>query len=225
MNQKAESEGELAARQQRDRAEIASGAQTSLDSMDSNIDFTDPDKLASLDRARPLLLEGFRILREEVGARKPSENAFLREAQICAEAGLTWSGERGGANARTAEGLPVEIMTTRTDAHATVQFATSRTLTRTVIDRYRRAELWLFGVFDPYERMVALYSVDRAGMQTVLNGLSDRVESNLAEGKSPPNNPKIKLPDVRGQAAVLSLDPDYAEAYAGTSKGWTLRLP
>jgi hypothetical protein len=53
-----------------------------------HLDFSDPDRREALKRAAALITEAYEILSEEVGASNPSDNAFLREAMVCAECGL-----------------------------------------------------------------------------------------------------------------------------------------
>jgi hypothetical protein len=186
------------------------------------IDFTNPVRRAALEEARELIVSGYRILRDEVGADNPSDNAFLREAYVCAAAGIVWVGDRGGADGRTVEGDEVEIKSTRLDGRPSVQFPTSRYVSHTVIERFRRAAFWLFAIFDVYEELVALYQVDGADMCPLIDALDTRLRRLDAAGMALQNNPKIPFSAIRPVAQMLYLNPAFVEVERATN-GWTLR--
>ncbi|MDP9135681.1 MAG: hypothetical protein M3N56_12755, partial [Actinomycetota bacterium] len=92
----------------------------------------------ALERAAALITEAYEILCEDVGSDTPSDNAFLREAMICAQAEIIWVGDRGGIDAfdprREQE---VEIKSTRFSEGRAINFPTSRGISPTVIARFR----------------------------------------------------------------------------------------
>jgi hypothetical protein len=155
------------------------------------IDFTNARNRKALEAATDLIHAGYRILRDEIGADKPSDNAFLREAQVCAIANLIWVSDRGGADGRTHAGDDVEIKSTRLDHRSVLQFPTSRYVSPTVIIRFREATFWLFAIFDVYEELVAVYRVEAADMEPIIDRLEARMNQRAAEDGVLENNPKI----------------------------------
>jgi hypothetical protein len=183
-----------------------------------NLDFLDPQRRESFLVAKELITAGYRILRDEVGADNPSDNAFLREATICARLGLVWVGDRGGTDARSSTGEEVEIKSTRLDKRPTINFPTSRYVSPTVIERFRDADWWAFGVFDLYEELVALYRVDRAGMKPLVDLLEERMLAVSAAGKAYQNNPKFAFSAIRPLAETLYFDAEhYVERNVGAA--------
>lgn len=188
----------------------------------TEIDFTDPARQDALERAKDLIVAGYRILRDDVGADNPADNAFLREARICAKAGVIWVGDRGGADGRTEDGDEVEIKSTRLDARPSIQFPTSRYVSPTVIARFRAATFWLFGAFDVYEELIAIYRVEAEDMAELIDVLEGTMKQRAAEGLPLQNNPKLPFSAVYPMARRLFMHPDFAE-YEHPSRGWTIR--
>src|SRR5213592_2198109 len=147
------------------------------------LDFTDPDRQRQLAKAHDLISDAYRILCDEVGVTNPADNQFLREATICARIGLVWTGERGGIDALDPDGDEVEIKTTRLSERG-VMFPTSRYVSQTVIDRFRDANWWIFGVFNRYEELVALYRVESDAMKSIVDDLEQRMNDRMASGRA-----------------------------------------
>jgi len=185
------------------------------------IDFADPARRAALEEARKLIIAGYRILRDDVGADNPSDNAFLREARVCALARIVWVGDRGGADGRTPHGEEVEIKSTRLDGRSSLNFPTSRYVSRTVIDRFRRATYWLFAIFDVYEELVAVYRVDAPDMRPLIDALEERLARSEAARLALQNNPKFSFTSVRRVAQPIYLHADFTEQLRPRG-GWTL---
>lgn len=162
-----------------------------------NIDFSDEGLRERLLTAHRLITQGYRILRDDVGADNPGDNAFLREATICAVAGLIWVGDRGGTDARSPAGEEVEIKSTRLDSRSTIAFPTSRYVSQTVIDRFREADWFAFGVFDVYEAMIAAYRVERDAMAPLIDVLEAKLRARAAAGQGLENNPKFPFRVIR----------------------------
>lgn len=190
--------------------------------MATEIDFTQRRLREALARAKDLIVEGYRILRDEVGVDNPADNAFLREARVCAVANVIWTGERGGADARTEDEDEVEIKSTRLDQRPTIQFPTSRYVSPTVIARFREATFWLFGVFDVYEELTAVYRVEAEGMAELIDELERRMRQRQSQGLALENNPKLRFSVIRPKATPLFLHPDFVE-YQHPTRGWSIR--
>lgn len=188
----------------------------------AEIDFTKRSLQETLERAKDLIVEGYRILRDEVGADNPADNAFLREARVCAIAKVVWTGERGGADARTADDKEVEIKSTRLDQRPSIQFPTSRYVSPTVIARFREATFWLFGVFDVYEELVAVYRVEASAMQGQIDELERRMKHREGQGLALENNPKLRFSVIRPKATLLFLHSDFEE-YQHLKRGTSIR--
>jgi restriction endonuclease PvuII len=186
------------------------------------IDFTDPQRRKSLDDARKLIVAGYRILRDDVGADNPADNAFLREAHVCAMAGIVWVGDRGGADGKTSQGDEVEIKSTRLDARPSIQFPTSRYVSPTVIRRFRAATFWLFAIFDVYEELIALYRVDAADMQPLIDRLASQMTQRETDGTPYQNNPKLPFSLIRPAARRLYVHPGFRELQDAPNR-WTIR--
>lgn len=92
-----------------------------------------------------------------------------------------------------------------------MNFPTSRYVSRTVIDRFRAADYWLFGVFDEYEQMIALYQVPRAGMSAEISRLEREFKRRHRARKALQNNPKIPLARIHGAATRIFLKRGYRE--------------
>lgn len=118
------------------------------------LDFSDPARQSALKKAATLITSAYEILADQVGAPNPSDNAFLREAMVCAEVGLIWQDDRGGIDAIDPTTLDeVEIKSTKLDPTKPIQFPTSRAVSPTVINRFLEAGYWLFAVFDNYSNL------------------------------------------------------------------------
>jgi hypothetical protein len=187
----------------------------------TSLDFTDPERQRRLARAHDLIVDAYRILVDDVGVENPADNQVLREATICARLGLVWTGERGGVDALDPDGQEVEIKTTRLHRGASVSFPTSRYVSQTVIDRFRAAGWWVFGVFSRYEELVALYRVDAARIEPIIDRLERGMAERLAAGRPMQNNPKISLREVRPGAQRLYLDGRHRER-EDPRRGWVI---
>jgi hypothetical protein len=188
----------------------------------ADIDFTKPKLRKALEQAEEMIVDGYRILRDEVGADNPADNAFLREARICAEAKLIWVGDRGGADGLTKSGDEVEIKSTRLIEGKSMHFPTSRSVSPTVISRFRKATFWLFGVFDVYQELIAIYRVEAADVAELIDELERKMKQRKAQRRGEENNPKWSFAAVRPKAKRLFLHPDFIEDEDPT-RGWTLR--
>lgn len=174
--------------------------------MSLTLDFADDDRRRQFLAAKKLITDGYRILRDDVGVDNPADNAFLREATICAAQGLVWVGDRGGTDARTPTGEEVEIKSTRLDDRATIAFPTSRYVSPTVIARFRAADWFAFGVFDLYEELIALYRVEKMNMAPLIDVLEQKMLVRQAAGQAYENNPKFSYASVRRVAQALYFD-------------------
>ena len=187
------------------------------------LDFADPERRAALKRAAALITDAYQILSEEVGAPNPGDNAFLREAMICAEAGLIWQGDRGGIDAvdpRTRE--EVEIKSTKLVDRGAIQFPTSRGVSPTVIARFRASGYWLFGVFDNFSNLAIIYRVSRADMARKIDVLEEKMQARTAAGQPLENNPKTTLDSIRAVSSVVFRSPDFEE-YEVEPGRWRIR--
>jgi hypothetical protein len=188
----------------------------------TEIDFTDERRRQALERAKDLIVAGYRMLRDEVGADNPADNAFLREARICAKTGVIWVGDRGGCDGRAEDGAEVEIKSTRLDARPTIQFPTSRYVSPAVIARFRAAAFWLFGVFDVYEELIAIYRVEAGDMAELIDALERKMDQRAAQGLALENNPKLPFLAIYSRARRLFLHSDFVE-HEHPRRGWTLK--
>jgi hypothetical protein len=187
------------------------------------IDFSDPGRQEALKRAAALITAAYEILAEEVGAPNPSDNAFLREAMICAEVGIVWQSDRGGIDAldpRTSE--EVEIKSTKLTEGSSIQFPTSRAISSTVIRRFRAAGYWLFAVFDNYSNLAIVYRVNQADMKTKIDVLEEKMKRRAAAGEPLENNPKTPLDSIRQAATVVFRSPDFEEFEVAPGR-WRIR--
>lgn len=176
-----------------------------------HLDFSDSDRQDALRRAAELITEAYRILSDEVGSSNPSDNAFLREAMVCAECSLVWQSDRGGIDAidpRTAE--EVEIKSTKIDGKAH-KFPTSRAISPTVINRFRAAGYWLFAIFDGFSNLAVIYRVDQDDMEAKIDALEAKMRLRASKGEPLENNPKTTLDSIRAAATVVWMSPDFVE--------------
>lgn len=102
-----------------------------------------------------------------------------------------------------------------------MQFPTSRYVSQTVLDRFREAAWWVFGVFNRYEELIALYRVEAAEMRTIVDELERRMQQRQGEGKPLENNPKIALNAIRPDAQRLYLDGRHRER-EDSRRGWLI---
>jgi hypothetical protein len=188
--------------------------------MADSLDFTDPERQRRLARAHDLIVDAYRILVDEVGVGNPADNQVLRETTICARLGLVWTGQRGGVDALDPDDQEVEIKTTRLGS-GRISFPTSRYVSQTVIDRFRDAGWWVFGIFNRYEDLVALYRADARHMEPIIDELEQRMRDREAHGQPLQNNPKIPLYAVRPNAQRLYLDSRYNER-EDSRGGWVI---
>jgi hypothetical protein len=187
------------------------------------LDFADPGRQAALKRAAALITAAYEILADEVGAPNPSDNAFLREAMVCAEARIVWQGDRGGIDARDpVSGEEVEIKSTKLDERRPVLFPTSRGISPTVIRRFRAAGYWLFAVFDNHSNLAIVYRVDASAMSSKIDDLERRMQARAAAGQPLENNPKTSLDTIRPTASIVFQSPDFEE-HQTPSGGWRIR--
>lgn len=187
------------------------------------IDFSKEDRRADLKRAAELITLGYEILWEVIGAPNPSDNAFLREAMICAEARLIWQGDRGGIDARDpVTGDEVEIKSTKLTEGRPIQFPTSRGISPAVIKRFRASGYWLFGVFDNSSNLAMVYRVDAADMKSKIDVLERKMRARAAAGEPLENNPKTTLDSIRPSARVVFSSPDFEE-YEVAPGRWRIR--
>jgi Restriction endonuclease PvuII len=187
------------------------------------LDFSDPGRRAALKQAAALITRAYEILCNDVGAPNPSDNAFLREAMICAEAGLVWQGDRGGIDAidpTTAE--EVEIKSTKLVDGGAIQFPTSRGISPTVIARFRASGYWLFGVFDNFSNLAIVYRVNGKDMISKIDALEEKMKARTAAGQPLENNPKTTLDSIRAASTVVFQSPDFEE-YEVAPGRWRIR--
>jgi hypothetical protein len=188
------------------------------------IDFSDPSRSLPLKRAATLITQAYEILAEDVGAPNPSDNAFLREAMVCAEAKIIWRSDRGGIDAiDPITGNEVEIKSTKfVGDRDAIKFPTSRAISPTVIARFRAAGYWLFAVFDNYSNMAVLYRVEQADMEAKIDVLEDKMRGRAARGEPLENNPKTTLNSIRPVATVVYASPDFEEYQIAPGR-WCIR--
>ncbi len=187
------------------------------------IDFSDPARQAALKRAAALITSAYEILAGEVGAPNPSDNAFLREAMICAEARLIWQGDRGGIDAMDpVTGDEVELKSTKLVPGGSVQFPTSRGISPTVIRRFRASGYWLFAVFDNFSNLAIVYRVEAKDMVSKIDVLEAKMKARTAAGEPLENNPKTTLDSIRGVCTVVFQSPDFEE-YEIAPARWRIR--
>jgi hypothetical protein len=187
------------------------------------IDFSQTDCREALKRAAALITDAYEILAEEVGAPNPSDNAFLREAMVCAEAGLVWQSDRAGIDAidpRTHD--EVEIKSTKLIEGRSIQFPTSRGISPTVITRFRASGYWLFGVFDNFSNLAIVYRVEGPDMVPKIDVLEEKMLGRQAAGEPLENNPKTTLDSIRPVASVVFRSPDFEEYESGPGR-WRIR--
>ena len=176
------------------------------------LDFSDPRRQAALERAAKLISEAYEILCDEVGSPNPSDNAFLREAMVCAKVGLVWVGDRGGIDARDPRtGDEVEIKSTKLTQGRALNFPTSRAISPPVIERFRAAGYWLFAVFDDFSNLIALYRVPSSTMSPKIDDLERKMMRRAAAGEPLENNPKTSLDSIRSGSELLLLSDQYEE--------------
>jgi hypothetical protein len=187
------------------------------------IDFSEAGRRDALKRAAALITSAYEVLANEVGAPNPSDNAFLREAMICAEAGIVWQSDRGGIDAvdpRTSE--EVEIKSTKLVEGRSIQFPTSRGISPTVIARFRASGYWLFGVFDNFSNLAIVYRVEGRDMAPKIDVLEAKVRRRQAAGEPLENNPKTTLDSIKPVSSVVFRSPDFEEFELAPSR-WRIR--
>lgn len=176
-----------------------------------HLDFSDTKRRDALKRAAGLITTAYEILCNEVGSDNPSDNAFLREAMVCAECALIWQSDRGGIDAidpRT--GQEVETESTKIDG-TSLRFPTSRAISPTVIARFRASGYWLFAVFDNFANLAIIYRVEQEDMEAKIDGLEAKMRLRASKGEPLENNPKTTLDSIRADATVVFRSPDFVE--------------
>lgn len=187
------------------------------------IDFSEPARREALKRAAALITSAYEVLATEVGAPNPSDNAFLREAMICAEAGIIWQGDRGGIDALDpGTHQEVEIKSTKLVEGGSIQFPTSRAISPTVIKRFLDSGYWLFGVFDNFSNLAIVYRVEAADMAPKIAELAAKMRRRAQAGEPLENNPKTTLDSIRPVASVIFRSPDFEE-YEVAPGRWRIR--
>lgn len=177
-----------------------------------HLDFSDPDRRDALKRAAALITEAYEVLCNEVGSDNPSDNAFLREAMVCAECGLIWQSDRGGIDAiDPGTGQEVEIKSTKIAPGKALQFPTSRAISPTVIARFRASGYWLFAVFDNFSNLAIIYRVEQVDMEAKIDALEAKMHLRASKGEPLENNPKTTLDSIRGAATVVFKSLDFIE--------------
>jgi hypothetical protein len=187
------------------------------------IDFSLPEHRDALKRAAELITQAFEILAEEVSAPNPSDNAFLREAMVCAEAEIIWQSDRGGIDAldpRTSE--EVEIKSTKLTEGSAIQFPTSRAVSPTVISRFRASGYWLFAVFDNYSNLAIVYRVEGRDMTWKIDVLEEKMQGRAAAGEPLENNPKTTLDSIRASCKIIFQSPNFEEVEIAPGR-WRIR--
>lgn len=176
------------------------------------IDFTKPDHISALEEATELLSRGYRLMRDALGVDNPGDNKFVREAQLCVKGGAIWSGGRGEVDGFMPDGGEVEIKSTRLDKDGgIIQFPTSRLVSIPVIERYRRMDVWLYGVFSVAEELIAAYMADKSGTEPIIDWLNVKRQEAIDQGKAELNNPKVTLRMLRPHAELIFMHHDYEE--------------
>lgn len=188
-----------------------------------HLDFSDARRQAALKKAASLITAAYEILAEDVGASNPSDNAFLREAMICAETGIIWQDNRGGIDALDpTTGQEVELKSTKLAPGKSIQFPTSRGISKTVIDRFRASGYWLFAVFDNYSNLAIVYRVDGPDMAAKIDLLEAKMKARKAASEPLENNPKTTLDSIRSVCTVVFQSPDFEEYEVGPGR-WRIR--
>ena len=145
--------------------------------------------------------------------RRPLENKIPHELTICAAADLLWGGTRQGADGVTrVRGDACELKAWDVASSPTPQWASSRDLTRTVLDRYRATPWFFFAIFDGLD-LLCLYRTGSHALEPVFARLEARIELFEAGAAKSPNNPKFTLADVE-QAGQLIAGEAWADLLA-----------
>jgi hypothetical protein len=184
--------------------------------MATELDFSDRGRQTALQEAAQNMTRAYEILRTQVGAPNLIDNAFLREAMICAKIGLIWKGRHSHVDAIDPKtGETVEIKSTRLgDGRGKIQFLTSH---RTPA-RIQASDYWLFSVFDDVSNLAIVYRCSRADMSGAIEALEEQTEA----GRSPRSYSTITLDSIRAACTVVFQNNDFEEYEAAPGR-WRVR--
>jgi hypothetical protein len=189
----------------------------------AGVDFSDRRRQAALQEAARSMARAYEILSAQLGVTNLRGDLFMREAAICAKAGLIW---KHGADYHDAidpdTGEAVEIKSMCLREGAPLHFFTSRSFSPSVMERFRASGYWLFGVFDDSSHLIILYRVGGDDMEAQLAPLSEKTAMRAARGEPFLNNPKIRLDSIRPACTVVFQSPDFEE-YEAASGRWCVR--
>jgi hypothetical protein len=189
----------------------------------TGVDFSDRRRQAALQDAAQSMARAYEILSAQLGVSNLRGDLFMREAAICAKAGLIW---KHGTDYHDAvdpnTGEAVEIKSVRLKEGASPHFFTSRSVSAREMSRLRANGYWLFGVFDDLSQLVIVYRMDSADMEAQLTRLDKAAAMRTAHGEPFLNNPHIRLDSIRPACTVVFQSPDFEE-YETTSGGWCIR--
>jgi hypothetical protein len=182
----------------------------------TELDFSDRGRQTALQEAAQSMTRAYEILRTQVGAPNLIDNAFLREAMICAKIGLIWKGYHSDVDAIDPKtGETVEIKSTRlVDGSGKIRFLTSH---RTPA-RLRVSDYWLFSVFDDVSNLAIVYRCSRADMSGAIKALEEQGDA----GRSPRNYSTITLDSIRATCTVVFQNNDFEEYEAAPGR-WRVR--
>ena len=182
--------------------------------MATDLDFSDRRRQTALQEAAQNMTRAYEILRTQVGAPRLIDNAFLREAMICATTGLIWKGGRGDFDAIDPKtGETVELKSTKLEySGGKIQFLTSHGM----LARLRSSDYWLFSVFDGFSDLAIVYRCNRADMSATL----DAIEEQIQAGRQ--NHSRITLDSIRTTCEVIFQNNDFEE-YEASPGRWRIR--
>jgi hypothetical protein len=189
----------------------------------AGVDFSDHRRQAALQEAAQSMARAYEILSAQLGVSNLRGDVFMREAAICAEAGLIWkhgTDHHDAIDPNTDEA--VEIKSVCLQEGAPLHFFTSRSFSPSVMERFRASGYWLFGVFDDSSHLVIVYRMDGADIGTQLGHLGEETGIRAARGEPSLNNPKIRLDSIRPACTVVFQSPDFEEYEAAPGR-WYIR--
>jgi hypothetical protein len=188
------------------------------------LDFNDDETRAAFEEGMRMVSEGLRHLRDVLGADSPADNFFIREAAICHFLRLVQVGDRWSTDARSSQGEDIEIKSTRlARPDQPIQFPTSRNVSDTVIRRFRDADWWAFGVFNAYERPIAIFKVTAEDMRPLIDEIdAKRLAAEADPRKKELNNPKLAYSKIRRIAEPIFFDDENYEDYLTKGGAWKI---
>ncbi|HTZ86151.1 MAG TPA: hypothetical protein VMB05_05735 [Solirubrobacteraceae bacterium] len=189
----------------------------------AGVDFSDRRRQAALQDATQSMARAYEILSAQLGVSNLRGDLFMREAAICAEAGLIWkpgTGYHDAVDPKTGE--KVEIKSVRLKEGVSPHFSTSRCISAREMHRLRANGYWLFGVFDDLCGLVIVYRIDSVDMEAQLARLDGTTAMRTARNEPLLNNPKIKLDSIRPACTVVFKSADFEE-YEVTPGRWHIR--